>query len=58
MAMRLGFQLGPRLLGWLASASGNRWSFGGVLPLVLLGWIAALALTPADTAKPAARRSA
>ena len=40
----------------VASASGNRWSFGGVLPLVVLGWIADLALTPADTAKPAARR--
>ena len=56
--MRLGFQLGPPLLGWVASASGNRWSFGGVLPMVLLGWIAALALAPTDTAKPAARRSA
>jgi hypothetical protein len=42
----------------VASASGNRWSFGGVLPLVLLGWIADLALAPAPNAKPAARRSA
>jgi MFS family permease len=56
--MPLGFQLGPPLLGWLVSAFGTRWSFGFVLPLVVLSWIAALALAPADTAKPAARRSA
>jgi len=56
--MRLGFQLGPPLLGWVVSAFGTRWSFGGVLPMVLLGWIADLALAPTDTAKPAARQSA
>jgi hypothetical protein len=35
--MRLGFQLGSPLLGWVARASSNRWSFGVVLPLVVLG---------------------
>jgi len=35
--MRLGFQLGTRCLGRVASACGKRWSFGVMLPLVVLG---------------------
>ncbi len=45
-----GFLLGPPLLGYAAQYWGIRWSFGIVLPLVLLSYLTARALTPAAPA--------
>ncbi|MBL0150317.1 MAG: MFS transporter [Ideonella sp.] len=42
----IAFLVGPPLLGFVATQWGIRWSFGVGVPLVVLGWFAARALSP------------